>query len=74
MLILARNVGESVILVLPDGRTVTVYVTSKQKSTTEVLIRLGFVAPDDVGIWRSELCPGGVPPTHSLAEPPGNPG
>lgn len=56
VLILSRRWQESLILTLPDGRTIKVLVVEIGRSN----VRLGIDAPDDVDILRSELLP--VPP------------
>jgi carbon storage regulator len=48
MLVLSRKVGEAVII----GGGICVTVVAIQGSQ----IRLGFTAPDDVPIYRQELC------------------
>ena len=50
MLVLSRNVGESLVLTLPDGE-VTVCVVDIDRGK----VRLSFDAPLDVQIMRSEL-------------------
>ena len=54
MLVLTRRPGESVVLVLPDGRRVS--VTFVQHHGHGAV--LGFDAPHDVRIWREELIEG----------------
>ena len=50
MLILSRNTGESIIIILPDTQTVEVQVNKvigKQ-------VKLGVIAPKDFKIYRRE--------------------
>ena len=50
MLVLARNAGESIIIVLPDAQTIEIQVNTvfgKQ-------VKLGFIAPKDFKIYRRE--------------------
>lgn len=52
MLVLSRLVGEKLVLQTAHGEvTVTVVDVRGDK------VRLGFEAPKDVSIWRSELLP-----------------
>lgn len=51
LLVLNRRLSESLVITLPDGRTVKVTVTS----IADGKVRLGIEADRDVGIWRSEL-------------------
>ncbi len=51
MLILSRKVGEKVEIKLPDGRSVMVLVSR----LNDHQVRLGFQAPRDITIMRSEL-------------------
>lgn len=53
MLVLSRRTGEQVTILLGDGRTITVTVTRIGDGKT----RLGFDAPRDVTILRSEMLP-----------------
>lgn len=48
MLVLTREVNESIVLRLPDGRTASIMVVHIKPGR----IRLGVVAPDDVKIER----------------------
>jgi carbon storage regulator CsrA len=50
-LCLSRKPGETVTLVLPDGREATVRVIELRPDK----VRLGFEAPPDVVIFREEL-------------------
>jgi carbon storage regulator CsrA len=50
-LCLSRKPGETVTLVLPDGREATVRVIELRPDK----VRLGFSAPADVVIFREEL-------------------
>lgn len=52
MLVLGRKAGESVVLQLPDGNEIEVFVIEVNGRGQ---VRLGFDAPDDVIISRSEL-------------------
>lgn len=51
MLVLQRDPGQSVVLILPDGTEIKVMVVCWHRAG----IRLGFEAPKDVKILRSEL-------------------
>ena len=53
MLILTRRIGESVILKHPAGDILVTYLSTQGPTGTEV--RIGFDAPGDVNIVRSEL-------------------
>ena len=52
MLVLQRNIQESVVIVLPDGRHVKITLL---KIPTTYSARLGFEADPDVKILRTEL-------------------
>jgi len=52
MLVLSRSVGELVVMVLPDGRQVTVKVVEVRHTGK---IRLGITAPEDVPVHRQEI-------------------
>lgn len=52
MLVLGRNIGEEVVVFLPDGRRLTVVVSGLDIRTGRV--KLGFIAPADVEIARRE--------------------
>ncbi len=54
MLILSRRPGEAVFIECPDGTVISVSVTMVDRNK----VRLGFSAPDNVNIRRSELPPG----------------
>lgn len=57
-LVLARKLGQGVVVTLPDGRRGSVYFTklSHDPETNEVsAVRLTFEFPEDVGIHRSEV-------------------
>jgi carbon storage regulator CsrA len=54
MLVLKRKPNESVRVVGPDGRAVEITVVSVDGRDA---VRLGFEAPPDVRIVRSELLP-----------------
>lgn len=56
MLVLTRNDGQSVVLILPDGRQVRVTVRRHRHDKWDV-VRLAFDAPPDVVIWRQEIAP-----------------
>jgi len=49
MLVLSRKVGEQVLI----GRTIGVTVVAIQGNQ----VRLGFTAPDEVPVYRKEICP-----------------
>jgi carbon storage regulator len=51
MLVLSRNPDERIVLVLPDGRRVTVLYANIHGQQ----IRLGIEAPSDVRIYRGEI-------------------
>lgn len=51
MLVLARKVGESIILRMPDGTECTITVTK----TSRWSAKLGISAPQTVRVLRSEL-------------------
>lgn len=51
MLILTRKLSEKVIITLPDRRTVEVVLVDVDRNK----VRLGFVGPDDVLIYREEV-------------------
>lgn len=51
MLVLSRNPSESVLLILPDGREITLTVIAVRDSRA----RLGIDAPNDVTILREEV-------------------
>lgn len=51
MLVLARRVGEWVVIPLPDGRRIRIQVTKSERG----MVRLGFEAPDDIEINREEV-------------------
>lgn len=53
MLILTRRIGDSVLLKYPGGEMVVTYLSMQGPKGTE--IRLGFDAPNDVNIVRSEI-------------------
>ena len=53
MLILTRRTGESVLLKHPSGDIVVTYLSKQGSSGDE--IRIGFDAPQDVNIVRSEI-------------------
>jgi len=53
MLILSRRPGQSVILTLVDGQSITVHYSQAMPGSSQ--IRLGFDAPADVRILRNEL-------------------
>lgn len=72
MLVLTRKLGESVQLRLADGRTVIVRVVVARGG----LVRLGFEAPADVTIVRSELAAewrGEAGNNGQGTKPPGDP-
>lgn len=74
MLILDLTFDNGAILYTRDG-PILVHVC--RGTNADGHAKLGFDAPATVKILREELVrrkPGGVPPTHSLAEPSGNPG
>lgn len=53
MLILTRRIGDSVIIKHPAGDVVVTYLSIQGPTGTE--IRIGFDAPKDVNIVRSEI-------------------
>lgn len=53
MLILTRRLGDSVLLKYPGGEITVTYLSSQGPTGTE--IRVGFDAPKDVNIVRSEI-------------------
>ncbi len=54
MLVVSRKKNESVIVVLPDGRTVAITVCRIKRES----VRIGIEAPIDVTVVRSELAGG----------------
>jgi carbon storage regulator CsrA len=53
MLILTRRMGDSVLLKYPGGEILVTYLSLQGPTGTE--IRIGFDAPEDVNIVRSEI-------------------
>jgi carbon storage regulator CsrA len=53
MLILTRRLGDSVVVSHPSGDIVITYLSQQGPKGTE--IRMGFDAPKDVNIVRSEI-------------------
>ena len=53
MLILTRRLGDSVVIKHPSGDIVITYLSMQGPTGTE--IRVGFDAPKDVNIVRSEI-------------------
>jgi len=53
MLILTRRLGDSVLLKYPGGEITVTYLSQQGPEGTEV--RMGFDAPQDVNIVRSEI-------------------
>jgi carbon storage regulator CsrA len=53
MLILTRRIGDSVVIKHPAGEVVVTYLSAQGPTGTE--IRMGFDAPKDVNIVRSEI-------------------
>ena len=53
MLILTRRLGDSVVIKHPSGDIVVTYLSTQGPTGTE--IRMGFDAPKDVNIVRSEI-------------------
>jgi len=53
MLILTRRMGDSVLLKYPGGEITVTYLSQQGPPGTE--IRIGFDAPNDVNIVRSEI-------------------
>lgn len=53
MLILTRRLGDSVLLKYPGGEITVTYLSQQGPSGTEV--RMGFDAPKEVNIVRSEI-------------------
>ena len=65
MLVLKRSSGESVMIPLPDVRSITITVTDIGNGQTV----LGFDAPRDIQIWRSEvMARQGFDPNHKPTE------
>jgi len=65
MLILERQMGESVFI----GGNIEVTVAKIEGNR----VLLGFDAPSEVGVWRSELCPnttGTIPGRHNNGDEP----
>lgn len=62
MLVLKRRNQQSIVLVLPDKRTVLV----KVNKITPQEISLVIDAPGDVGVWRKELS--AVPDFHVIGK------
>ncbi len=54
MLVLGRYIDQSVMLILPDGRQVTILVAGMFHLNGRTLVKLGFDAPVDVVIARPE--------------------
>lgn len=52
MLVLTRGSNEAVRMCLPDGQTITVTVCDIRSDNK---VRIGFDAPDEIKIVRSEL-------------------
>lgn len=50
MLVLARNAGESIIIVLPDTQTIEIRVNTVSRKQ----VKLGVIAPKDFKIYRHE--------------------
>jgi carbon storage regulator CsrA len=53
MLILTRRLGDSVVMKHPAGDIVVTYLSSQNSSGSE--IRMGFDAPKEINIVRSEI-------------------
>jgi carbon storage regulator CsrA len=53
MLILTRKIGDSVVIRHPTGDILVTYLSSQGPTGTE--IRIGFDAPKEVNIVRSEI-------------------
>lgn len=53
MLILTRKIGDQVLLKYPGGSITVTYLSSQGPTGTEV--RMGFDAPEEVNIVRSEI-------------------
>ena len=53
MLILTRRLGDSVLLKYPGGEIIVTYLSSQGPTGKEV--RMGFDAPKEVNIVRSEI-------------------
>ena len=51
MLVLTRSKDEFCVIVLPDGREIEV----KHLEIKKGKVRLGFTAPDDIKVYRSEV-------------------
>lgn len=62
-LILARKLDEKIVLYLNDQMILEIAVTEIARST----VRLAFVAPLDVKIWREEADPHNKPQTGDAA-------
>ena len=50
MLVLTRNAGESIIIILPDTQTIEIRVNTVSGKQ----VKLGVIAPKDFKIYRSE--------------------
>lgn len=59
VLVLTRRKHELTVICLPDGRTIEVMIVDVDGAK----VRVGFEAPQDIGIYRSELLP--PPPAES---------
>lgn len=55
MLYLNRSAGKSIVLKLPDGRSVRVVMIGTQRRQGELRAQLGVEAPPDVVVRRGEL-------------------
>jgi len=53
MLILTRKIGDSVVIKHPAGEVVVTYLSHQGPDGTE--IRMGFNAPKEINIVRSEI-------------------
>lgn len=53
MLVLARKLNEKIVVYLDGQMILEIAVTDLTRST----VRLGFIAPPDVKIWREESDP-----------------
>ena len=51
MLILARKIGEEIIITTPEGRRIVMKLASIDRN----VVRLGFDAPHEVEVFRAEV-------------------
>ena len=65
MLSLRRKLNESIVIQGPDGKNITITITRVRGET----ISLGFDAPQEYRIWRSEILPR-IKDLHAMATTP----